>query len=308
MASVNSLLLSSPAKLNLCLDILGRRPDGYHELLTLFERISLCDTIRLTEIRTDEIVLSCDSRQVPSDAANLAWRAADLMRRSFGIKKGVKIELQKRIPVGSGMGGGSSNAATVLLGMNRRFGMRLGRPALIDLANRLGSDVAFFVSGRRFAIGRGRGGDLTGVSIPAGVRLWHVLFVPPKNIITKDVYALFDRGSQKAKTGRNPQEILTLTKNRDNVNILLSCIKRRDFCSLNRKIYNRLSEIVIESYGFVSELKADLSKLGFKWLHMSGSGPTLFVICKDQKYAQRVYDKARARLSDKCNVFIAATL
>ncbi|MFB3918758.1 MAG: 4-(cytidine 5'-diphospho)-2-C-methyl-D-erythritol kinase [Candidatus Velamenicoccus archaeovorus] len=308
MASVNSLLLSSPAKLNLYLDVLGRRPDGYHELLTFFERISLCDTVRLTEIQTDEIVLSCDSRLVPSDAANLAWQAADLLRRSFGVKKGVKIEIQKQIPVGGGMGGGSSNAATVLLGMNRLFGMRLSRPVLVDLANRLGSDVAFFVSGRRFAIGRGRGGDLTGVSIPPRVRLWHVLFVPPKNIMTKDVYALFDRGSQRSRTGRNLRETLTLTKNNENVNILLSCLKEGDLRFLNRKIYNRLSEIVIESYGFVSELRTDLSKLGFKWLHMSGSGPTLFVVCKDQKYAQRVYDKARARLSDKCHVFIAATL
>lgn len=308
MASANSLLLSSPAKLNLYLDVLGRRPDGYHELLTLFERISLCDTIRLTQIHTDEIVLSCDSRLIPCDATNLAWQAADLMRRSFGIKRGVKIEVQKRIPVGGGMGGGSSNAATVLLGMNRLFGMRLGRPVLIDLANRLGSDAAFFVSGRRFAVGRGRGGELAGASIPSDVRLWHVLFVPPRNIITKDVYALFDRGSQRAKTGRNLQETLTLTKNSENVNMLLSYLRRRDFCSLNRKIYNRLSEIVAESYGFVSELRADLSKLGFKWLHMSGSGPTLFVICKDQKYAQRVYDKARARLSDKYRIFIAVTL
>jgi 4-diphosphocytidyl-2C-methyl-D-erythritol kinase len=95
--------------------------------------------------------------------------------------------------------------------MNRLFGMRLGRPALVDLANRLGSDVAFFVSGRRFAIGRGRGGELTGASVPAGVRLWHVLFVPPKNIITKDVYASLT-GVSKGKTGKNPQEILTLTK------------------------------------------------------------------------------------------------
>jgi 4-diphosphocytidyl-2-C-methyl-D-erythritol kinase len=308
MACANSLLLSSPAKLNLYLDVLDRRPDGYHELLTLFERISLCDTIHLTEIQTDEIVLSCDSRLIPCDATNLAWRAADLVRRSFGIKRGVKIEIQKRIPVGGGMGGGSSNAATVLSGMNRLFGMRLGRPVLIDLANRLGSDVAFFVSGRRFAVGRGRGGDLTGVSIPPQVRLWHVLFVPPRNIITRDVYALFDRGSKRAKAGQNPRKTLTLTKNNENVNILLSCLKRGDFCSLNRKIYNRLSEIVTESYGFVSELRSDLSKLGFKWLHMSGSGPTLFVICKDQKYAQRVYDKAHARLSDKCQAFIAATL
>lgn len=308
MVSANSLLLSSPAKLNLYLDVLGRRPDGYHELLTLFERISLYDTICLTEIQTDEIVLSCDSRQIPCDAANIAWRAADLIRRSFGIKRGVKIEIQKRIPVGGGLGGGSGNAACVLLGLNRLFGMRLERAVLIDLANRLGSDVAFFVSGRRFALGRGRGGKLTGVSIPADIRLWHVLFVPPSNIFTKDVYALFDRGYKKAKTGQNSTKTLTLTKNNQNVNILLSYLRTGDFCSLNKKIYNRLSEIVVNSYSFVSELRGDLSKLGFKWVHMSGSGPTLFVLCKDQKYAQRVYDKVRVRLSDKCHVFIAATL
>ncbi|MDD5020033.1 MAG: 4-(cytidine 5'-diphospho)-2-C-methyl-D-erythritol kinase [Candidatus Omnitrophica bacterium] len=308
MASTHSLSLSSYAKVNLYLDVIGRRPDGYHELLTLFERISLCDTIRLTEISSDEIVIASDTREIPCDATNLAWKAADLIKRSFSVKKGVKIEILKRIPVGGGLGGGSSNAACVLSGMNRLFGLGLGRPVLVDLANRLGSDVAFFVSGRRFAVGRGRGGDLKGASIPSDVRLWHVLFVPPRNIITKDVYALFDRGSQRAKTGQNPKKTLTLTKNSENVNILLSYLRRGELSSLNRKIYNRLSETVEESYSFVSELRADLSKLGLKWVHMSGSGPTLFVICKDQKYAQRVYDEARARLFNKCRVFCTSTL
>lgn len=308
MANAAGLVLSSPAKLNLFLEVLGPLPGGYHELLTVFERISLCDTIRLTPLASPEILIRSASKDIPCDRHNLAFRAAELALKAAQLRKGVLIEIHKNIPVGAGMGGGSSNAAAVLLGMNRLFQLGLDKAVLLRLADELGSDVAFFVGGRRFAVGRDRGNELTYPQIPARIKFWHVLFVAHRNLITKDVYFRFDQAQKARKTGQNTAGSFRLTKKIEDVNILLSYLKKADIVSLNKKIYNRLSETVIDSYSFVSALKADLSKQGIQNVHMSGSGPTLFVIAKNQQDAQRVYDLARLRLSDRCRVFLAGTV
>jgi len=301
---LKSIELSSPAKLNLFLDVLAKRPDGYHDIETLFERVSLCDSLRLTEISSDEIVLASESRDIPANEQNIAYQAAYLIKDSLGIRKGVKIEIEKKIPVGAGLGGGSSNAASVLMGLNRLWGLRLSKQTLISYANRLGSDVAFFILNRKFALGRGRGGDLEAVRVPRDTTLWHLLFVPPLKVMTRDVYGLLDlekRGQKKAKS-------LKLTKKSYDVNILLSLLQRGSISSLNQNIYNRLSETVIKSYSLVSELKTDLLKSGLRHVHMSGSGPTLFTIFKSKSEAERVRNTLAARLSDRCRIFLASTL
>lgn len=302
-APSRSLTLSSPAKLNLFLDCLYKRPDGYHELETLFERISLEDTLRLTVLCSDEIVIASKSPDIPLDKENLAYRAAHLIKQSRGVKKGVKIEIEKNIPVGAGLGGGSSNAASVLLGMNKLFDLRLKRKTLISYANRLGSDVAFFVLNKSFAIGRGRGGELTPVSVPRKVKIWHILFFPPIKVLTRDVYGLLDKEEKGAKKGK----ILRLTKEGHDVNILIPLLRRNDIFSLNRNIYNRLSENVMKSYSSVSQLKTALLKFGLKSVHMSGSGPTLFSVFKTQGEAQRALDKLQRRFSDRCTFSLAST-
>lgn len=304
---MKSVLLSSPAKLNLFLDVLRKRPDGYHDILTLFERIALADSIRLIEIRNDEIVLSATSGNIPLDHRNLAYQAADLLKRTRGVSRGVKIEIIKNIPVGAGLAGGSSNAASVLLGLNRLFDLKLSRKTLISYANRLGSDVAFFVSGKRFALGRGRGGELEALDVPQKVILWHLLFIPPVRILSKDVYRLLDKETKKPKNGPRERKILRLTRKPYNVNMLTSYLRRNDIFSLNRNIYNRLSETVIKSYSFVSELKSDLLKFGLKHVHMSGSGPALFANFNDEDRAQRVLRAAEDRFSDRCRIILTST-
>jgi len=300
--STNSLLCHCPAKLNLFLDVLNKRPDGFHNILTLFERISLADTIRLTEINNDEIVVTSSGEDfLPCDQGNLVYQAADLLRRSQGIKKGVKIELKKEIPVGAGLGGGSSDAASTLMGINKLFSLKLSKGTLVSYANRLGSDVAFFVLNKRFAIGKERGGELTPVAIPNNLIFWHILFVLPIKIMTKDVYGLWD----KLRKGKKS---LKLTKKPHDVNILISYLKRNDVSSLNRNIYNQLSETVMNSYGLVSELKADLLKSGLKNVHMSGSGPTLFMTFKKQKEAQAAFEDMTHRFSHRCRVILTSTL
>ncbi len=303
-----TLLLDAPAKLNLFLDVLDKRPDGYHGLVTLFERITLFDRIRLTPLSDEGIVVSSESPDIPLDENNLAYKAAELVKRSQGIRHGVKIEIEKNIPVGAGLGGGSSDAAAVLLGLNKMFSLKLSIETLLAYANRLGSDVAFFIFNRNFAVGRDRGGDLEKAALPRDYKLWHLLFIPHVKIITKDVYFLHDQEEKIQKNSENTQNSLKLTKNEDDVNILISNLKNGDLNSLNRNIYNRLSSTVMKSYSLVSELKADLSKLGLDEVHMSGSGPTLFMNFAEKSDAQAVFGRIHDRISDRCRLFLASTL
>ena len=329
--SPQTLVISSHAKLNLFLDVFGKKADGYHEIETLFERISLSDTLYLTEIASDEVIIFSQNRDIPSDQTNLAAQAARLIKDSLGISKGVKIEIEKNIPVGAGLAGGSSNGASVLLGLNKLFGLHLNKKTLLSYANRLGSDVAFFVFNKKFAVGRGRGGELESVSVPKNVILWHILFVPHAKILTKDVDQLLDQeiwrfpkskslkltrwtGEKQGKKDPLSASALSkvsytkmLTKKVHDVNILLSLLKSQNIGLLNRHIYNRLSETVMKSYRFVSELKSDLMKSGLKHVHMSGSGPALFTTFKQKQEAERLYSALKDRFLDRCRVFLVST-
>ncbi len=300
--------IASHAKLNLFLDVLNKRIDGYHNILTLFERISLSDYITLTEINSDEIIISSRNKDIPCDEANLAYRAADLIKRSQGVLRGIKIEIEKNIPVGAGLGGGSSNAASVLLGLNHLFRLKLNRKTLIAYANQLGSDVAFFILNTRFAVGTDKGGDLKIAPVPDNIKLWHLLFVPEVKVMTRDIYGLFDKEENALKKAKKRGKSLKLTKKTYDVNILLSHLKRRDIFLLNQNIYNRLSVTVMKSNRLVSALKTDLLKLGLGSVHMSGSGPALFSVFRDKRGAQRVLKKLRDRLSDRCSIFLVSTL
>lgn len=294
--SCETLEIPSRAKINLFLDVLGTRPDGYHDLVTLFERITLKDTIRLTGISSDEIVVTSSGEAIPTDETNLAYRAADLIRRSQGIKRGVRIDIEKVIPVGAGLAGGSSNAASVLVGLNKLFGLKLDKKTLLAYANRLGSDVAFFVFNKSYALGLGRGGELKAVSLPKKRILWHLLFSPAIQVLTRDVYGLLDR-----------EEKIKLTKKTPDVNILISCLREKDLVSLNRHIYNRLSETVMRSYSLVSDLRRDLLKAGLEVVHMSGSGPTLFSVFLSRQEAEKARKKLSRRFQDRCRIYLVST-
>jgi 4-diphosphocytidyl-2-C-methyl-D-erythritol kinase len=286
----------SPAKINLTLDVLGKRPDGYHELLTLFERISLADRIRLTVTPPGPILISSQSPDIPCDARNLAYKAADLIRKHHGLESGLTIAIKKNIPVGGGLGGGSSNAATVLLACNKLFRLRLSQKKLIGYANELGSDVAFFILGKRFAVGRGRGGELTALAVPPRIRWWHLLFIAPLQVLTKDVYGKLGAG-----------EIYPLTKKSPNVNIHVTYLKKGELARLDPILFNRLSEVVYRSYSLVSDLRTDLCKFGLTHVHMSGSGPTLFCNFAAERLARSTYAQVRRRFSDRCRIFLAST-
>lgn len=305
--SVKSLEVLSPAKLNLFLDVLGSRSDGYHELLTLFERISLCDRIGLRVLPSPDIRIATSSPDIPLDRRNLAYRAALLLQTEYRVDTGVFINIEKNIPVGGGLGGGSSNAASVLLGLNHLWRLGLTRDELVDCANRLGSDVAFFITQDRFALGRGRGGDLERVSVNSRVKLWHLLYFGAAKVLTKDVYRALDREENSQKIASRGQKCLKLTKKRPDVNILISHLRKRDVLTMNRTVYNRLTETVVKSYTFVSRLRADLLSSGLKDVHMSGSGPTLFSIFRTRQEALKKKSLVESKLKHRCRVILAST-
>ncbi len=304
---MNSLVLPSPAKLNLYLDVLGRRPDGYHEIETLFERISLADILYVRRTRGRGLRVTCTDPAVPGDRRNLVYQAADLLRRAYGVKEGLHIAVRKKIPVAAGLGGGSSNAAVTLLACNEIFGLGLSRDALIRHANGLGSDVAFFVSGEKWALGRGRGGDVTAVRGCGRLRYWHVLVVPKVQVLSRDVYAALKRRRKGGRQDRPGGATFGLTKKRGGVNMLLPYLREKDVPSLDRALYNRLTQVVLKSNTFVSEVYNSLHACTYGRVHMSGSGPSLFVLMKDHRRAERVFYAVRRRFRDRCHVFLAST-
>jgi len=197
------LTLPAPAKLNLFLHVTGRRPDGYHTLETLFVPISHGDEIVLTE-RGDGTVARVEGPAEVAPDNDLAVRAAKLLQRSCGVERGVAIRVRKRLPLGGGLGGGSSDAATVLLGLNRLWRLGASRQALMRLALELGADVPFFIFGEP-AVGRGVGELLAAVSLP---RLWFVVLTPPIVVETAAVFAApeLTRHSPSAKMPVFPEE------------------------------------------------------------------------------------------------------
>jgi 4-diphosphocytidyl-2-C-methyl-D-erythritol kinase len=178
------------AKLNLGLEVLGPRSDGYHELRTLFQTIELHDTVRVALVGGRDIEVACDHGLVPDDATNLAHRAARELRRRSGRKHGVRIEIRKRIPVAAGLGGGSSDAAAVLRALDHLWRLRLGRLGLEPLARRLGADVAFFLQGGT-ALGLGRGDET--YALAEQVKAHVVVADPGRPVATAGVYGRVDR-------------------------------------------------------------------------------------------------------------------
>lgn len=316
---MNSLTLRSPAKLNLYLKVHNKRKDGFHNITTVFERIDLSDEIRLKINPKSGIKIHCQHPQVPRGPKNLCFRVAQKLIGDFGIKKGVDIRIQKNIPVAAGLGGGSSNAATVLLGLNRLFNLKLSQKSLVRYAAQIGSDVAFFLYNYPWAVGTGRGEVIRKLNIPR--RFWHVLVVPKIKVYTKEVYGGL-RGygvshgaptkmltrSTSAKSGHSVSTLSlsnVLTKNTNNVNILISYLTKSNVIAVGRCLTNDLEAVVFRQYPNLEKLKKRLKLLSNKGVMVSGSGPSVFSLAGSLKEAQalkRVLSKRYAR------VFITRTL
>lgn len=290
------ILLNSYAKLNLYLEIINKREDGYHNIRTLFERIGLADKIILQPRRDKKITITCNNPQVPLDASNLAFRSARLLQKEFNVDKGVDIKIIKRIPVGSGMAGGSGNAATTLMGLNRLWKLRLTRDKLARLAGKIGCDVPFFIYDCPFALGERRGDKVKPLKALCGVRLWHIVVVPKIGVSTPSIYKEWDKLPQTFK----------LTMPRSNVNILILALKKSGFLSIGSVLFNGLEKVTAALYPKVKRVKEKLAIAGLKSTLMSGSGPAVFGIVSSRKEALSL--GRQLKKDSHLQVFVVRTL
>lgn len=283
-----TLQLSSPAKINLTLRVLGKRPDGFHELETLFERIDLCDTMSFGLRLDGQIVITCANPAVPTDSRNLVYKAAAVLRNKTGCMAGANIRITKRIPVAAGLAGGSSNGATALVGLNRLWKLGLSRRQLVAAGRQIGSDVPFFLYDTPFAIGRGRGDVVRPLSLPS--KLWHLLVVPNVSMYTPEVYGGFK---------------IELTKPNRDVNILVRLLRKDRISDAGRCVFNDLEHSITSINPKLLTLKHQLEKLNSKGVAFSGSGPSVFALAESQKEAKRLHDLLDKRYN---RVFVVKTL
>ena len=266
---MSSLILCSPAKINLCLEVWRRRDDGYHEITTLMQMVDLADVVRL-ERRDAGITLTAEGLPVPAGAANLAFRAAERFLAAAG-PGGAHIHVVKRIPVGGGLGGGSSNAAAVLWGLNRLWEEPLGLDCLTELAAALGSDVPFFLS-TGFAWAEGRGEHIR----PAGPgpQRWAVVVDPGFEVSTAWAY-------------RQLPDTFPLTPD-DRLPNIKALIARGDVARALELAFNRLEEAVLPCFPRLAELKTVLIDAGARPALLSGTGACLFGLAESREGADRV--------------------
>ncbi len=293
---MKSLNLTSYAKLNLYLKILRRRVDNYHSILTLFERVNLSDQIRLKLLPQREIRISLSGLSLPKGPGNLAYRAASLLQRRFKVGRGVQIHIRKRIPVSSGLGGGSSNAAVVLSGLNRLWRLNLTVKQLAALARQIGSDVPFFLHNTSFAYGTHRGDEIKVLRLP--VKFWHIIVAPRIKILSSSVYKGWDR-RHKRGTGLTNQRLI--------IRILKSALLKKDILLLSRLLLNSLEEVSAAIYPAVRRVRTALSDLGLEAISMSGSGSAVFGLVSSRKEAYAVARQLKAKSGD-WDVFVARTV
>lgn len=269
---MNSLSLKSYAKVNLFLEVLGKRSDGYHEIESLIQEISLCDNI-LLEDRLRGITILCPNKKVniPSNHNNLAYKAANLLMAKFSIKKGISITIDKKIPVGSGLGGGSSNAASVLKGLNQLWDIGLKNAQLQELGAEIGSDVPFFINGKT-ALVKGRGVKIhTCFTMP---KIWLVLAIPNVSVSTKWAYGRLDR---------------ELTKNINSAK--LPRLKKLQVKDIMNSLFNRLEGVVFKEYPLIKVIKEKMIDCGASGALMSGTGSAVFGIASSKDNAYKIAKK-----------------
>ncbi len=254
--------------------------DGYHEIETLFERISLFDRI-FVDISPSETSIECDDLRVPTEEDSLLGKTISMFRKISGIEAQFKVRLEKNIPIGAGLGGGSSDAAALLKGLNEIVKQPLTREQLIAIAKNLGADVPFFLEDASFARGSGRG-DVT-APVSTDMKINHILINPPFEVSTKEVY-------------RNVSDF-NLTKDRGIDRMVSAFSKGKDINIIIENLRNDLQTIVLRDFPDVGHMFSELEKAGAKGVLLSGSGPTVFGVFEEDKVIE-AEDVLRKRFSE----------
>jgi 4-diphosphocytidyl-2-C-methyl-D-erythritol kinase len=278
---------NSPGKVNLLLNILGKRPDGFHELETVMQPVNLCD--RLTfERRGGAVELSCSDAALPVDSRNLVHRAATGFLQTAKISDGVRIHLEKKIPLAAGLGGGSGNAATTLLALNKLFGQPLSAAKLSELAASLGSDVPFFLQDQP-ALATGRGEKIQPLDFFPALRDKVFLLIHPGfGIATAWAYE---------NLARFPA---ALNGKKSRAQKLISLLKTNDLKMAAKEFYNSLEAPALEKYPVLALFQEFLRAHGALAALMSGSGSTTFAIAENVAVAESLAEKFRSQFGQNC--------
>ena len=265
---MNSITLKSRAKINLSIDVLGKRQDGYHLVEMIMQTIDLYDLIEINEKDNDQITIKSTSDEIPLDCNNLVYKAANLIKKTFNINKGVEIHIKKNIPVAAGMAGGSSNAAAVLVGLNKLWNLNLSNQQLEKIGLKLGADVPFCINGGAF-LASGIGEELTPIK---GLTKDVCILVckPDLFVSTKEVYECIDSKD---------------IDKRPNNKFLIECLKNEDTRQLAENMFNVLEGVTMDKHPVIQQIKDIMTNNRALGAMMSGSGPTVFGLYENREDA-----------------------
>ncbi len=274
---MDSITVKAPAKLNITLDILGKRSDGYHELSSIMHSVSIYDTLKITKQDNNELTLCCDTEGVPCDERNLVIKAAKAFLEHHGINEGLHFELNKVIPSMAGMGGGSSDCAATLLGLNKMFGTNMSVAELLDIGKKLGADVPFCIVGGCKICG-GIGEKLTTLkSMPD----CHIVVVKPSiSVSTPKAFAAYDNMPSPKKSDFEG---------------ICEAFNTNDLRGICDRLFNALE--YASGLSEIESIKRDLIECGALASIMTGSGSAVYAVFDDEKLATACYKKMADKLS-----------
>lgn len=281
---MNTIQLDSFAKINLSLDVLEEREDGYHNIDTIMQLIDLKDVIEIECIDQNECIIECNNQNIPLDHTNLVHKAWEALKKYTGIQQGIKVHIQKNIPVAAGLAGGSSNAAAVIKGLNEILGLNLSKEEMMEIGIGIGADVPYFFMGKT-ARATGVGNIFEEIS---PLKTEGVLIVNNgREISSKEVYEDIE-SSEKSKIGK-----------------VVSAIENQDLNALRESAYNTMEKVVFEKYPKIHDIKNRLLSLGADVVLMSGSGATVFAITNTLEKRNEIYEELK---EDYPIVFKAKTI
>jgi 4-diphosphocytidyl-2-C-methyl-D-erythritol kinase len=269
--------IDSYSKINLTLNILAKRQDGYHNIETIMQSINLADRVFIKEEK-EGIKIKCNHPQVPIDDQSLAYRSAEKILNRCRVTKGVKIEIDKKIPLASGMAGGSANSASILVGINKLFTLNLSNEDLRGMGEELGMDVPFCIQNGT-ALAYHRGEKVTSLS-PINPPLWIIIINPGFEIPTKWAY--------------NNLDLNLIKREKNNTKAMLEALKGGGARGIAKNLFNSFEELIIEKYPEIGKIKDRLIEEGALGALMSGSGSTVFGIAQNEEQALKIYKNLKS--------------
>lgn len=268
---MNEISIKAMGKINLGLDVLGKRADGYHEVRMIMQSVELGDTLKFTKTEEEGIKIRTNKKDLPTDENNLVYKAIKLMQEEYKLPGGIKVSLEKQIPVAAGMGGGSTDAAAALIGMNKLFALGLTEERLKELGLKLGADVPFCIMGGT-ALAEGIGEVLT--ALPAAPSCYVLIARPDIEVSTKEVY-----GSLYAES----------IKSRPDITGMIQSVWNKNLSGIADRMENVLEAVTVKKHPVIEQLKDKMRQEGAMDAMMSGSGPTVFGIFPDAVQAGEAY-------------------